>query len=216
MARAHAQPDVHHQTARLGRGKHDAPGSTVCVVEMASMLAGERFSDRPRSVCPVVGALLRAYNDALDNRRRQQLRGFAAGCVGTRGDHALQDRRAARVLLAADAWIATRSRAGRWFAAVRLTPFRPLPTDNPDAIAFYALAALGRMNERAHATMLSVLDELISMGPEPSGPEVTIGREPISRAVTRRPKLPTVAYDLGGARLPRAVAVYAQASDRHR
>lgn len=184
MERAHTQHGVHYQTARLGRGKHDEPGSTVCVVEMASMLADERFSDRPRSVCPVVGALLRAYNDALDDRRRQHLRYLAAECVGTRSDYALQDRRATRLLLAADAWIAARGRTGRCLAAFRLTPFRPLPTDNPDAIASYALAALGRMTERAHATMLSVLDELISMAPEPSAPKVTIGHQPISGTVT--------------------------------
>lgn len=52
---------VSHQNTRLAVGRHDRPGPEVCVMELASMLAGERFSDRPGSVCPVVGALLRAH-----------------------------------------------------------------------------------------------------------------------------------------------------------
>ena len=48
-----------HQTVRLGRGKHASPTDGVCVMELSSMLAGERFSDRPRSVCPVIASLLR-------------------------------------------------------------------------------------------------------------------------------------------------------------
>src|SRR3977135_2923920 len=83
-----------HQTVRLGPGRHDGPGGVVCVMELASMLAGERFSDRPSSVCPVVGALVRAYNDAVDARRRKDLYRFAADAVGTRGDFTLQRKRA--------------------------------------------------------------------------------------------------------------------------
>jgi hypothetical protein len=80
------------------------------------------------------------------------------------------------LLLAADALIAARSRTGRSFAALRRTPMRPCPTDNPDAIAFYAIAALGRIDDQAHATMLSVLDGLISMEPEPSAVDRSFGR----------------------------------------
>jgi hypothetical protein len=47
------------------------------------MLAGERFSDRPRSVCRVIGAFLRAYNDGLDERRLQHLYAYASRVVGT-------------------------------------------------------------------------------------------------------------------------------------
>ena len=73
------------------------------------------------------------------------------------------------------------------------TPARPCLTDRPDAIAFYVLAALGRIDEEAHATMLSVLDELISMAPEPSAPKVTIGRQPLRGAVTRGAPLAALA-----------------------
>ena len=58
------------------------------------MLSGERFSDHPVSVCPVIGSLLRAYNDNLDDRRRQDLYRYAAEAVFTREDFPLQRRRA--------------------------------------------------------------------------------------------------------------------------
>ena len=47
------------------------------------MLAGERFRDDPRCVCPVIAAFLRSYNDALGSNRRQDLYRFAAASVGT-------------------------------------------------------------------------------------------------------------------------------------
>ena len=75
-------------------GPPSAPGKVVCVLELASMLAGDRFGDRPVSVCPVIGAILRAYNDNVDDRRRQDLYRFAADAVGTRRDYRVQRHRA--------------------------------------------------------------------------------------------------------------------------
>src|SRR5438874_10885336 len=83
-----------YQTARLGVGRHDRPGAVVCIMELASMLAGERFSDHPVSVDPVVAAILRAYNDALEDFRRPDLYRHAAESVGTRGSYGLSQRRA--------------------------------------------------------------------------------------------------------------------------
>ena len=62
-----------HQTVRLARGRHDSPSHGVCVMELASMLAGERFTDSPRSVCPVVAAFMRTYNDAIAGRVAREL-----------------------------------------------------------------------------------------------------------------------------------------------
>src|SRR6478752_1626750 len=56
-----------HQTVRLARGRHAGPHGGTCVMELASLLAGEPFSDRPASACPVIGGVLRAYNDADDD-----------------------------------------------------------------------------------------------------------------------------------------------------
>src|SRR4051794_2950885 len=69
-----------HQTIKLSRGKHSSPAHGACVMELASMLAGERFTDRPHSVSPVVATVLRCYDDS----RRQDLYRYAAAAVGTR------------------------------------------------------------------------------------------------------------------------------------
>jgi hypothetical protein len=87
---------VSHQTVRLERGKHSSPASGVCLMELASMLAGEPFSDQPRCVCPVVAALLRRVNDALDDERRQTLYRFASSAVGTRASEGVRRRRLER------------------------------------------------------------------------------------------------------------------------
>jgi hypothetical protein len=85
---------VSHQTVKLARGKHASPEDGVCVMELASLLAGEPFSDHPRSVCPVIGAFLRAYNDRIDDHWRQDLYGYAAKAVGTRSTLAVERHRA--------------------------------------------------------------------------------------------------------------------------
>jgi hypothetical protein len=62
-------------------------------MELASMLAGNRFSDQPRSVCPVIAAFLRAYNDWIDDERRQDLRHLASVAVGTRESSEVEQAR---------------------------------------------------------------------------------------------------------------------------
>ena len=49
------------------------------------MLAGEPFSDRPRAVCPMIGAYMRAVNDLVDDDDRQLLLPYAPALVGTAG-----------------------------------------------------------------------------------------------------------------------------------
>jgi hypothetical protein len=71
------------KTVRLTRGAHVSPEFGACVMEVASMLAGERFSDHPRSVCPVIAAFLRTYNDRLGDEDRQELYPYAAMVVGS-------------------------------------------------------------------------------------------------------------------------------------
>jgi hypothetical protein len=64
-------------------------------MELASMLAGEPFGDRPKSVCRVIAAFLRTYNDCIDDARRQDLYDFAAKSVGTRSSRSVQRERMA-------------------------------------------------------------------------------------------------------------------------
>src|SRR4051794_35620690 len=87
-----------HQTISLSAGRHRRPDDGACVVELASMLAGEPFSDRPASVCPVIAAFLRSYNDHVDDARRQTLYRFAAMAVGTRAEDSIARLRAERCL----------------------------------------------------------------------------------------------------------------------
>src|SRR5438477_824230 len=74
---------VSYQTITLSKGKHDSPEDGACVMELASMLASEPFSDHPRTVCPVIGSFLRTYNDRIDDVRRQDLYDYAARVVGS-------------------------------------------------------------------------------------------------------------------------------------
>jgi hypothetical protein len=62
-------------------------------MELASMLAGERFSDEPRCVDPVLAAYLRALNDRLGHHDRQRLLPYASRAVGTAGGRAAQRKR---------------------------------------------------------------------------------------------------------------------------
>ena len=89
---------VSHQTIKLGKGKHSSPDDGACVMELASMLAGELFTDHPESVCPAIGSFLRAYNDSIDDARRQDLYAFASQVVGSRASGVVERARADRLL----------------------------------------------------------------------------------------------------------------------
>jgi hypothetical protein len=155
--------DVSHQVARLGRGKHSSPDQGVCVMELASMLAGERFGDRPRSVCPVIGAFLRTYNDALDDDRRQDLYRYAADAVGTAAGSDVERLRAERCA----AWAAEVAPGSR-FALRRWASRRRLAA----AGEFAARAAARDADEGSgpHRRALRFVDELIALGAPAGGP----------------------------------------------
>jgi len=77
-----------HPHPRLEFGSHASPDDGVCVVELASLISGEDFSDRPDCVCEVIAAYLRSWNDRLGHAERQRLRPYADRVVGTRADRA--------------------------------------------------------------------------------------------------------------------------------
>jgi hypothetical protein len=152
---------VSYQTIKLSRGKHSSPEDGACVMELASMLAGESFSDHPASVCPVIGSFLRAYNDALDDRRRQDLYAYAAKVVGSSGSPALARARTEHLA----AWGAEMLRrrltrflrpAGvRWLARVRKPPI--VRTGG------YAVRAISKPSDETHAAVLALIDELLAI-----------------------------------------------------
>src|SRR5918912_2053723 len=100
------------QTVKLARGKHSSPRHGACVMELASMLAGERFTDRPRAVSPVIAALMRGYNDLVDDRRRQDLVCYASEAVGTAGPDDVESARVKRLVQWADERWGQRPRPG--------------------------------------------------------------------------------------------------------
>lgn len=163
---------VSHQTVKLRAGSHASPDQGACVMELASMLAGEPFSDAPDAVCPVIAAFLRTYNDCVDDRRRQDLYEYAAKAVGTRGTREVER---ARVEL-----------CRQWTGRLRRVRLRhqpalgPPPLSMPPAIADLlglsrperagrraALAAAYGADERFHRTALRFVDELIAVGGSP-------------------------------------------------
>ncbi len=151
-----------HQTMRLSRGKHRSPEDGACVMELASMLAGEDFGDHPTSVCPVIGSFLRSYNDAIDDDRRQDLYTYASAVVGSRGSSELQNARADRLV----AWIAAqrRRRWTRFGLSTRLRALAPRPLD--DMLGPHAVRAMRRLDDRAHAEALALIDDLLAIGAE--------------------------------------------------
>ena len=68
----------------LASGSHSSPDEGVCVMELASLIGGEPFSDSPACVDPVIGSFLRAWNDRAAHAARQGLRPYAHRIVGSR------------------------------------------------------------------------------------------------------------------------------------
>ena len=66
----------------LEAGAHRDARSGSCVMEYVSVLAGERFTDRPRCTHPAVAALAWQVNDAVSHEARQQLGLRAVDLVG--------------------------------------------------------------------------------------------------------------------------------------
>jgi hypothetical protein len=125
-------------------------------MELASMLAGEPFSDRPESVCPVIAGFLRSYNDHVDDARRQDLYRYAALVVGTRGDEAMERLRAETCLR----W--AREVAGPPPVRVRVL-HRLFRFQGPDVDGVYAARAAA-VTPALHRRALGLVDELLAGG----------------------------------------------------
>jgi hypothetical protein len=155
-----------HQTVRLTKGKHTSPQRGICVMELASMLAGEPFTDHPRSVAPSIGAFLRGYNDIVDDVRRQDLYRYAADAVGTAGSPADERLRARRLR----AWTAEFSAPrGWWTVRRRLRARRDDGRESPQTSALRAIHTIRRISDETHTAVLALLDELVAIrsAPEP-------------------------------------------------
>ncbi len=144
------------QTVRLSRGRHSSPRHGVCVAELASMLADERFSDRPSCACPAVTAFLRGYNDQLDDERRQDLYAIASLLVGSRRAETVTTERAEALIDLA------------WRHRLRVGPVHRYP-DFVRATRFETCEAAGdhlgrcaRRSDAVHADVLQTVAALLA------------------------------------------------------
>jgi hypothetical protein len=156
---------VSHQNVPLMRGRHAGPENGACVMELASMLAGEPFSDHPRSVCRVVGALLRGTNDRLDDTARQRLYGYAAEAVGTAGDAAASQVRLDRCA-AAVSNTTRRGILGRWLHRELVAPEEPF---GPQLEGFVSavVRSFPKSDEGTRA-LLALVDDVLAIRPAPA------------------------------------------------
>lgn len=70
----------------LSRGRHRTPKRGACFMELASLLAGERWSDHPECTHPLLGQLARQVNDLTSDDGRRELTPLIPSVVGRRGD----------------------------------------------------------------------------------------------------------------------------------
>lgn len=164
------------QTVRLARGRHAEPSDGVCTAELASMLAGERFSDQPRTACPAVTAFVRGYNDGLDDAHRQDLYAVAALLVGSAGDADSVHQRMWRCIMFA-----------RDLRPRRLGLFGPRLSYESDLVkcesAGRHAGRLARRHADVHAQVLAFIEELLA--PQSPGGSVGTDVKPIRRIPPR-------------------------------
>jgi hypothetical protein len=70
----------------LSWGKHRSPRKGACFMELASYLAGERWSDSPACTHPLLAALARHVNDCTSDAARQRLVELVPSVIGLTSD----------------------------------------------------------------------------------------------------------------------------------
>jgi hypothetical protein len=71
---------------QLSPGKHRSPRKGACFMELASYLAGERWSDHPACTHPLVATLARLVNDHTSDAGRGALVGLVPSVIGLTSD----------------------------------------------------------------------------------------------------------------------------------
>ncbi len=115
----------------LKAGGHAAREQAVCAMEAVAWLAGEPHSDHPSCACPVIGALMRSWNDAIttDEKRTALLKPLLPLLLNSKSTPEVELRRS---YLAFD-----------WLARVQAPAWLDLsPTLKPHADTLRALAPL--------------------------------------------------------------------------
>jgi len=102
----------------LKQGSHAYRGQGMCAMEAAAYVAGEKHSDHPACVSPVIGAFMRSWNDSLpdDESRTRLLLPLIPKILNTAGSSDVEERRS---WMAVD-WMA-RTYAPAWLGLAGLT-----------------------------------------------------------------------------------------------
>lgn len=79
----------------LSRGKHRSPKRGACFMEMASYLAGERWSDHPSCTHPLLADVARNTNDRTSDAGRAALAPMIPAVIGLTTDDPRADARIA-------------------------------------------------------------------------------------------------------------------------
>jgi hypothetical protein len=79
----------------LSRGKHRNPRKGACFMELASLLAGKRWSDHPSCTHPLLAAVARDVNDYTTDVGRHRLAGLIPSVIGLTSDDLHVDARIA-------------------------------------------------------------------------------------------------------------------------
>lgn len=177
-----------HQTVKLSSGRHRSPDDGVCVMELASMLAGEPFTDHPRAVSPLLGSVLRGCNDGLDDRRRQALKRFASLSVGTAGTGGVEREREALIR----EWLAVGARPGWRAAFVRRLDAR----DPYSRMREVCRRIAAHDDEVLHQRVVGLIDALVAVGdsaeparlPAPAADLDAISRRPDDAPTSSGPR----------------------------
>jgi hypothetical protein len=80
------QPDLPDILPVLSRGKHRNPRKGACFMELASYLAGERWSDHPACTHPLLAHVARLVNDYTSDEGRPRLAESIPSVIGLTGD----------------------------------------------------------------------------------------------------------------------------------
>lgn len=81
--RAILSPDI---VPVLSTGRHRSPRKGACFMEMASYLAGERWSDHPKCTHALLAGLARQVNDTVPDSVRARLAPMIPSVIGLTGD----------------------------------------------------------------------------------------------------------------------------------
>ncbi len=93
--RRNRSTDIPDVVPQLSRGKHRNARRGACFMEMASYLAGERWTDHPKCTHPLVASVARLVNDNTSDHGRARLVALIPSVVGLTSDDPRVDARIA-------------------------------------------------------------------------------------------------------------------------